>query len=328
MTAGNDGTPENDDPFAYLYRSEGGEQQEPEVLQPGTPRTSHHQVTRVGERRSPQQPATGGYGYPPQHQPGQGGYGGQQPYGAAPTQQYRAPQGAPQYGQRQPSYEAPPPGGGRRGGHQGGQNTPSRKGLMIAAVAVVAVVAIVIALAMANGSGEDNQAEGTQTTPPVATTAPSTTPSTTPSPSATPFSSEKVDAATLVLAGGAQQSTEWPGADAAGGKYVDHMGTVGASVAWTVTVPEEGSYTFFISYGNAGDDANLTLAINGTPRTDPVNLKNYGNYTEWDKAWSNHTYSWVDLEKGANTLSLTCMPNTNCGVNLDQVWLKQGQVTE
>jgi len=78
MTAGNDGTPENDDPFAYLYRSEGGEQQEPEALQPGTPRTSHHQVTRVGERRPPQQPATGGYGYPPQNQPGQGGYGGQQ----------------------------------------------------------------------------------------------------------------------------------------------------------------------------------------------------------------------------------------------------------
>src|SRR5882757_10107076 len=97
MTAGNDGTPENDDPFAYLYRSEGGEQQEPEALQPGTPRTSHHQVTRVGERRSPQQPATGGYGYPPQGQgqPGQqgpSGYGGQQQYGAAPTQQYGAPQ--------------------------------------------------------------------------------------------------------------------------------------------------------------------------------------------------------------------------------------------
>src|SRR5882757_1264736 len=126
MTAGNDGTPENDDPFAYLYRSEGGEQQEPEALQPGTPRTSHHQVTRVGERRPPQQPATGGYGYPPQSQPGQGGYGGgqQQQYGAAPTQQYGAPQGAPQYGQQPPSYDAPPPGGGHRGSHQNDQGSP------------------------------------------------------------------------------------------------------------------------------------------------------------------------------------------------------------
>jgi hypothetical protein len=98
-------------------------------------------------------------------------------------------------------------------------------------------------------------------------------------------------------------------------------------VTWTVTVPEDGPYTLFTSYGNAGADANLTLVVNGTPRTDPVNLKNYGNYTDWSKAWSNHTYNWVDLKKGANTLTLACGPNQNCGVNLDQFWLKQGQVT-
>jgi hypothetical protein len=324
MTAGNDGTPENDDPFAYLYRSEGGEQQEPEALQPGTPRTSHHQVTRVGERRPPQQSPTGGYGYPQPSPPSS--YGAQQQqYGADPTQQY----GAQPYGQpQQPSYEAPPPGGGHRGGHQGGPDAPNRKGLMIAAVAVVAVVAIVIAIAMTNSPGDgDNEADSKQTTSAVST-APSTDPSTTRSATATPFSSAKVDVATLALSGGAQTSTKWTGADASGGTYVDHMGTVGAAVTWKVTVPEDGSYTFFISYGNAGADANLTLAINGTPRADPVNLKNYGKYTAWDKAWSNHTYSWVDLKKGANTLSLTCMPNTNCGINLDQVWLKTGQVTE
>src|SRR5882757_7391928 len=309
MTAGNDGTPENDDPFAYLYRSEGGEQQEPEALQPGTPRTSHHQVTRVGERRPPQQSQspTGGYGYPQPSPPSS--YGAPQPqYGAEPAQQTQQ-YGAQPYGQpQQSSYEAPPPGGGHRGGHQGGPDTPNRKGLLIAAIAVVAVVAVVIAFAMTNSSGDSgNQADSKQTTSAAASTAPSDQTSSTPSASATPFSSAKVDAATLVLSGGAQTSTEWSGADASGGTYVDHMGTVGAAVTWTVTVPEDGSYTFFISYGNAGADANLTLAINGTPRTDPVNLKNYGNYTAWDKAWSNHTYSWVDLKKGADTISLTCM---------------------
>jgi hypothetical protein len=137
-----------------------------------------------------------------------------------------------------------------------------------------------------------------------------------------------VDAATLTLAGGARTSTQWPGADADGGTYVDSMTSVGASATWTVTVPEDGPYTFFVSYGNAGPDAALTLVVNGTPRTDPVNMKNYGHYTDWSKAWSNHTYNWVDLKKGANTLTLACGAGQNCGVNLDQVWLKPGQVTK
>ncbi|WNI16049.1 carbohydrate-binding protein [Actinacidiphila sp. ITFR-21] len=313
MTAGHDGTPENDDPFGYLYRSEGMEQPEPEAPQPRTtPRTSYNSVQRVGERRPapPQQPQQGGYGYPQQGQKNHGQGQGQPPYG----------------GPQQQGYDTPPPGGRR--GRQSGQDTPSRKGLLIGAVAVVAAVAIGIAFAMTNGSGDDGkkQADGKATSAPVTSTAPTTEP--TPSATPTEFASPKVDAATLALAGGAQQSNQWPGADAANGTYVDHMGQPGASATWTVTVPRDDSYTLFISYGNAGKDANLTLAVNGTPRSNAVNLNNFGHYTEWDKAWSNHTYQWVDLKKGANTLSLTCVPNTNCGVNLDQVWLKQGQVTK
>jgi hypothetical protein len=338
MTAGHDGTPENDDPFGYLYRSEGAEQQpEPDVLPPRTPRTSYNSVQRVGERRPPQQPQQGGYGYPQQgQQPGGNGYGypqqgqpqqtqQQQQYGydqtqqqyGAPTQQYGAP---PQ----QPSYE--PPSGGHRG-NQNGSDAPSRKGLLIGAVAVVAAVAIGIAFAMTNSSGSKKQADGKQTTAPAASsgTAPSTQPSTSASAPA-PFTSQKVDASTLALAGGAQQSTQWPGSAAS--TYVDHMNAVGASAAWTVTVPKDGPYTLFLSYGNAGQTANLTLGINGKPRATAVNLPNYGNYTTWDKAWGNHTYQWVDLKQGANVLSLTCMPNANCGVNLDQVWLKEGKVKQ
>ncbi|WP_329133064.1 carbohydrate-binding protein [Streptomyces sp. NBC_01476] len=322
MTAGHDGTPENDDPFGYLYRSEGMDQPEPDPSQPRMPRTSYNSVQRVGERRAPQQApqGQGGYGYPPQQ--GQApGYGypqqDQQGYG------YDQGQQAPQYGAPQPpSYEPPSP-GGHRGG-QGGPDTPNRKGLLIGAVAVVAAVAIGIAFAMTNGSGDDKKQDAGKgaATAPVTSAAPSTEP--TPSATPTPFDSKKVDASSLALTGGAKQSTQWPGS--AAGTYVDGMGAPGASVAWTVTVPEDGKYTFFINYGNAGKTADLTLGINGKPRTSPVDLPNYSNATDWAKAWDNNTYQWVDLNKGANVLTLTCMPNTNCGVNLDQVWLKQGQV--
>jgi len=340
MTAGNDGTPENDDPFAYLYRNEGGEQPDPAGGQPGVPRTSYHEVQRVGERRVPPgRGQTGGYGYPQpaaappqQGQPGQtGGYGyppqqgygydqgqGQQQYGGDPTQQY------PQ----QPSYDTPqpPPGGGRRGAPAQGPDGPKRKGLMIAAVAVVVAVTIGIAFAMTNGSGDKKQADDKPSGAATSTTAPSS--QSTPSAAPTPFDSQKVDVATLALAGGAAPSTEHPGAAAAGGTYVDSLSTQGASVTWTVTVPKADQYTYFISYGNAGPDATLTLGINGKPRSGPVNLKNYGSATDWAKAWGMTTYAWVDLKKGANTLSLTCAAGNQCGVNLDQVWLKQGQVTK
>jgi hypothetical protein len=244
--------------------------------------------------------------------------------------QYGQGQGQDQYGQDQDRYQQqlpgqPPYGGGHRsgGGYQD-EEAPSRKGLLIVAVAIVAAVAIGIAYAMTNGSGSDkNTAKDKPTTAPVTSAAPSQT---TPSVAPTPFDSSKVDAATLVLGGGAQQSTQWPGASASGGTYVDHMTTVGASVTWTVTVPKDGPYTLFTYYGNAGDDATLTLSINGTARSNPVNLLNYGHYTDWSKAWSNHTYSWVDLKKGSNTLQLSCGDGNQCGVNLDQFELKQGQV--
>jgi hypothetical protein len=340
MTAGYDGnaeTPEDDDPFAYLYRSESGEQPDPAAGRPGTPRSSYHQVQRVGERRPQQPPAQGrpggGYGYPPPQ-----GYGQQQPYPQAqgmPQQQpyQQQPQQSQPYGQ---TYEytaphaQPPGGGGHRGGGPQGPDAPSRKGLLIAAVAVVVAVAVGIAFAMTNSSGDDKKDKaGTTPGSTTSTSAPAVAPSTRQTPSdtpTTPFASQKTDAATLLLTGGAQTSTQWPGAGAANGTYVDHMNAVGATATWNVTVPEDGPYTFFISYGNAGPDANLTLVVNGTPRTDPVNLLNYGHYTDWSKAWDNHTFNWVDLKKGPNSLVLTCAPGQSCGVNLDQVWLKQGHV--
>lgn len=336
MTAGNDGTPENDDPFGYLYRAEDGTEQ------PAAPRSSYNQVQRVGERRSPQQAQQqqqpGGYGYPQAQPQQQGGYGyppAQQQHGGydqAQNGQGQAPYGGgqAQYTGRQPQYAPGRPGdsGGHRGagpgGHGGGPDAPNRKGLLIAAIAVVVAVTIGIAVAMSQGDGKKDEADNKPTTPPVATSAPSTQPT----PSATPsqFASDKADAAGFALGGSAKKSNEWTGANATGGTYVDGMGSVGASATWTVTVPEDGDYTFFVNYGNAGTDATLSLAVNGTMRTTPVNLRNYGHSTEWAKAWDNTTFAYVTLKKGDNTLQLSFQQGDTGVVNLDQTWLKQGKV--
>jgi hypothetical protein len=287
-------------------------------------------VQRVGERRpqqggygypqagqaAPQQPGRpGGYGYPPQ---APNGYG-QGPYDGGATQQYPAqqPHDAPQ----------PPPGGGRRGGPAQGPDGPNRKGLLIGAVAVVAAVAIGIAFAMTNGSGDGKkQADDKPTGASASASAPSQ--SSTPSASDAPFASPKVDVSTLALGGTAAKSTEHSGAKAAGGVYVDSI-TKGSSATWTVTVPKDDTYTFFVSYGNAGDDATLTLGVNDKADANTVKLNNYtpGN-TDWAKAWAT-TFNYVALKKGANSLTMSCGDkDTNCGVNLDQVWIKEGQVTK
>ncbi len=341
MTAGNDGNPESDDPFGYLYRSEDGQQQpDPAAGQPGVPRTSYHQVQRVGERRPapqsgygypPQQPQGGGYGYPqPGSAPQQSGQGGGG-YGYPPQAPYGQPQqGQQQYGgqpghQQQSSYDFPQgPSGGRRGGPDGGPDGDNRKGLLIAAVAVVVAVAIGIAFAMTNGSGDKNKPDAQNSTAASSSTAPSAQPST-PAAEDTPFASDKVDASTLTLAGAAAAASQVPGASASGGTYVA-VAAQGDGATWTVTVPKKGDYTFFISYGNTGGDATLSLTVNGKPRDGAVNMSNWSKSNDPTKAWYT-TYSFVDLSKGANTLSLSCTPtDTNCAVDLDQVWLKQGQV--
>ncbi|WP_369696753.1 hypothetical protein [Streptomyces sp. XD-27] len=125
MTAGNNGsdTPENDDPFAYLYRQEGepsGQAQQGPAgaaaprtggygypgpgtgtpHQPGVPRTSYNHVRAVGERTYGQQ-------VPSQH--AQHGYG-----------QQGAPQGSPQ-GYGQPGYNQP--GYGQQNAHYAAPET-------------------------------------------------------------------------------------------------------------------------------------------------------------------------------------------------------------
>src|SRR5689334_2701447 len=139
MTPGNNGasTPEDDDPFGYLYADGQARGAQPPSGGYGYP-NAVNRVRAVGERQYGQQPAQA-----PQ-QPGQTAA-----YGQVPQQT--------SYGQQNANYQAPEtfPGGapttrtpayGDSGGGRG--RGPNTKGLLIGAIAVVAAVVIGISVAM------------------------------------------------------------------------------------------------------------------------------------------------------------------------------------
>ncbi|WP_149181883.1 carbohydrate-binding protein [Streptomyces sp. TRM49041] len=320
MAAGNNGngagTPEDDDPFGYLYadgqasgaQGPGGGQggygyPGPTSGQPGRPRTSYNQVRAVGERQ---------YNQVPQQQ-----YGQQpaQPHGQ-PHPQYAAPE---TYPGGAPTRPVPAQG---RGGRGGGPNT---KGLLIGAVVVVLVVVAGITVAvLTNTGGEKNEAGPSPTAS--APQSGDASPSTDPSPSASaPVALPKRDAATLQLTAPAVLGTDVKGAKGAGGAYVMFNG-VGGAASWQVEVPEAGDYTLYLTYSVPGKDAKTSLTVNdGKPRE--INMSNFAKAAEgdWEKGWT-RTYSWIRLEKGQNTLKMSCEQDNQCEAYLDQVWLKQGQL--
>ncbi|WP_329174215.1 carbohydrate-binding protein [Streptomyces decoyicus] len=299
MTAGNNGadTPENDDPFAYLYRSEGGEGgapgpsgDGPAARQPGVPRTSYNQVRAVGQRQ---------YG---QQAPQQVTYGQQNAH-------YAAPETLPG-GDRTRS--APAPGNGGQEPRRG------RNGLLIGAVAVVAVVCIGIGVAMlTNGKNAKDDTAGK----PGPTAGDKVSPGDKPKKPA-PGKLPKEDAGSLRLDGGAATAKDVPGARSPGGTYVAGMNTPGAAATWTVDVDAPGKYKLWVGYGVPGKDANLTLNVNGAADGRPINMENFAHAPEgaWDKGWT-RTWSYVQLNKGTNTVKLSCESGNQCDVNLDKVWL-------
>ncbi|MEU6174960.1 CBM35 domain-containing protein [Streptantibioticus parmotrematis] len=318
MTAGNNGTPEsgNDDPFAYLYRGEGDEAAPPPD-RPGVPRTSYHQVSRVGERRpAPQQPGQGGYGYPPQ-QPAYGQqqtpYGQQQaPYGqqSGYGQQGQPPHGRPP--QQQPPGAEPP----HRASHGGGSGGSSRRGLMIAAIAVVVVVAAGIGVALVTGNDDSgNKAGGGTPSPTAGQTQPSASTSASTDPNA---NLPQQFAAALALSGGAKTDNNHKNAQGPNGTFVDGMSTPGATATWSAQVPKAGQYTLWVRYANAQPDAaKTTVVVNGKPLDWKINLKNYGTNGDWDEWYS--SYVSVTLDQGANTIALTCGSGDVCHYNLDRI---------
>ncbi|MET9821061.1 MULTISPECIES: carbohydrate-binding protein [unclassified Streptomyces] len=328
MTPGNNGasTPEDDDPFGYLYADGQANGAQPPSGGYGYP-NSVNRVRPVGTRQygAPQGPgaqtAAHGQAAPPQ----QGAYG--------------QPQGA--YGQPNAHYAAPEtfPGGGGPGGPQqpsghgggGGRRGPNTKGLLIGAVAVVAAVVVGIVVVMTSSGSDDdkggNEAGGD--------TAPTQSQSTEPSPSASDDAQEEVelpaaDAKALSLSPGVTTASDVEGAEADGGTYVTSLNQPGASVTWTIDgIPEDGVYTLFTKYSAAGEDQSMTLMVNGKEFGSKLNLGNFAHAEDGDfaKGWTK-TYAWPTLNKGTNTVTLSCADGDKCNVLLDQFSLKKGQVKE
>ncbi|MDW4907898.1 carbohydrate-binding protein [Streptomyces sp. ADMS] len=321
MTPGNSGasTPEDDDPFGYLYEDGRANGAQPPSSGYGYP-NSVGRVRPVGERQySPptgqgQQPAYGQTA--PTAQYGQAIPQQQGTYGS-PNAHYQAPEAfnsgpaAPQ----QPAYG----GGSGRGGRGGGPNT---KGLLIGAIAVVAAVVIGIGVAMMGGDDDKDTGADAGATPSTGQSA-EPSPSASTSAAATEEDLPAVDAKALLLGGGATTLSDVDGAKAAGGVYVGNFNTVGTSVTWNVSgIAKKGGYRLYVNYGVPGKDATATLTVNGTAQSRPLNLGNFANAAEGDyaKGWTN-TWASVQLNKGTNTLKISCEQGNQCDVNIDQLYL-------
>ncbi|MFI6008108.1 carbohydrate-binding protein [Streptomyces sp. NPDC051243] len=314
MTSGNNGasTPEDDDPFGYLYADGQANGAQPPSGGYGYP-NSVNRVRAVGQRQYGQQQAAAPHGQMPQQQ---GAYGQPNAHYAAPE---TFPGGAPT-AQQQSAYSG---GSGSGAGRGGGPNT---KGLLIGAIAVVA--AVVIGISVAILGGDDDPGDKTDD---AGATPTQSQQSTTPSPSNSNSAAAEddlptIDAKALALGGTAALASDIKGAQADGGVYVNGFNAVGSSVTWTVSdIPKSGKYTVFVGYSVPGKDQNATLTVNDTPSDSPVDLKNWANGPEGDyeKGWTK-TYNWIQLNKGTNTIKLSCEQGNQCDALLDQMWLVKG----
>ncbi|WP_406200875.1 carbohydrate-binding protein [Streptomyces sp. NBC_01017] len=316
MTSGNNGasTPEDDDPFGYLYADGQANGAQPPsggggYGYPG----SVNRVRPVGQRQYGQQAPTAAYGQVPQQQ---GTYG-------QPNAHYAAPEthpGGATTASQQPSYS---------GGHgSGGRGGPNTKGLLIGAIAVVAAVVIGISVAMLGGDGEKDDAAGGDTgSTPTQSESGDSRPSASSSAGAGAADLPAVDAKALRLEGGTATASDFKGSKAAGGVYVTNFNQVGAKVIWSVNGLEKaGSYRLYVRYGIPGKDANATLLVNGTANTQPLNMENFGNTPEgdWEKGWKT-TWANVNLNKGTNTIEVACNDGNQCDAVLDQMYLSKGE---
>lgn len=309
MTPGNNGasTPEDDDPFGYLYADGQANGAQPPSGGYGYP-NSVNRVRPVGTRQYGQQAPA------PQAPPQQGAYGQPSAHYAAPE---TFPGGAPTAHSPQPSHG----GGGGRG------RGPNTKGLLIGAIAVVAAVVIGISVAMIGGDDDDKGGDQAGASPS------QTQDEGKPSPSASASAEEEaelptIDAKALRLDGGAALASDVEGAQSDGGIYVAGLNKPGATVTWTVNgIPEDGAYTVFVRYSTTDDPQSMTLTVNGKPFGTKLNMDNFAKAKDGDfsKGWT-QTYAYPTLNKGTNTISVSCGDGDKCNVLLDQLWLKEGQV--
>ncbi|GAA2239276.1 MULTISPECIES: CBM35 domain-containing protein [Streptomyces] len=312
MTPGNNGasTPEDDDPFGYLYADGQANGAQPPSGGYGYP-NSVSRVRAVGTRQYGQQPQhaqTAPYGQVPQ----QASY-------SQPNAHYAAPETLP--GGAQTAQQQMPSGGG--GGGRGGRG-PNTKGLLIGAIAVVAAVVVGIGVAMMGGDKDKDKASDEVGTSPTQSEESKPSPSSTKAGAAQKDLPE-VDAKALRLSPGLTTASDFKGAKADGGVYVTGFNQVGAKVTWTVDgIEKAGSYRLYVRYGIPGVDANATLVVNGDTQDRPVNMKNFAGLPkgDWEKGWQ-ETWSNVNLTKGTNTIEIACNEGNQCDAVLDQLWLKK-----
>lgn len=325
--AGNNGasTPEDDDPFGYLYEDgqaagaqppgqggQGGYGYPGPASQPGVPRTSYNQVRTVGERQYGQVPPQQAYGQP------QAPHGQPNAQYNQPNAQYAAPETYPGGGATaQVPYQ-----GGRGSGGGSGKGGPNTKGLLIGAVAVVAVVLIGIGAALMTSEGDKDKEkdEATSSSGPAGQVDQSPTPERTES-SAPPVELPKQDAVSLKLGGATTVEKSVKGAEGPGGAYVSGFNAVGSSVTWQAAMEKAGAYRLTVRYAIPGKDANATLTVNGKPNSQPIGLKDFIHSSDpnWEKNWQT-TWAPVDLVKGENEIGISCQDGNQCDVILD--WLE------
>ncbi|MDQ0714292.1 hypothetical protein QFZ55_003744 [Streptomyces luteogriseus] len=311
MTPGNNGasTPEDDDPFGYLYADGQANGAQPPSGGYGYP-NSVNRVRAVGTRQYGQQPQnvqTAPYGQVPQQAAHSHG---------RPNAHYAAPETLP--GGAQTAQQQMPAGGGRGG------RGPNHKGLLIGAIAVVAAVVIGIGVAMLGGDKDKDDASDEVGTGPTQSQESKPSPSTSKGGAAQKDLPE-VDAKALRLSPGLTTATDFKGAKADGGVYVTGFNQVGAKVTWTVDgIEKAGSYRLYARYSIPGVDANATLLVNGKANTQPMGLKNFikSPKGDWEKGWQT---SWapVTLTKGTNTIELACNEGNQCDAVLDQLWVQK-----
>ncbi|AMW11249.1 carbohydrate-binding protein [Streptomyces qaidamensis] len=309
MTPGNNGasTPEDDDPFGYLYADGQANGAQPPSGGYGYP-NSVNRVRAVGTRQYGQQPQnaqTAPYGQVPQQQ---GSYSQQNAHYAAPE---TLPGGA------QTAHHATPAGGGGRGGRG-----PNTKGLLIGAIAVVAAAVIGIGVAMLGGDKDKDDASDKTGTTPTQSEESKPSPSTSKA-GAAKQDLPKTDAKALRLSPGMTTASDIKGAKAGGGVYVTGLNQVGAKVTWTVDgIKKADIYRLYVRYAIPGVDANATLVVNGDAQDRPVNMENFGKLPkgDWEKGWQ-ETWSNVNLTKGTNTIEIACNEGNQCDALLDQLWI-------
>ena len=70
-------------------------------------------------------------------------------------------------------------------------------------------------------------------------------------------------------------------------------------------------------------DADATLTGNAKPNQQPLGMKNFIKSTDSDfaKNWQS-TWAPVKLNKGTNTLTLSCGQGNQCNALIDQLWVQ------